>query len=632
MSIQEATPERKPDRGFSLARVVRLASLIALGVGGYAAYQLLPSWSQILSSREAAAVRRHAGVLFVDVLLIAYPLAILASILGTVVLVCLRVRARSHGGRRKAEPARSKSQLQARLLLLCVSTMLSLAAFEAGAAAWRSKLHESPNLAVVVPRGEPFDGGDPADPDEDDPDLPGVPERRQPRSPGSAPPLRILVIGESSARGEPYHPWLSVAQIAAWRLEKVFPGRTFQVDMWAKGGVNLETMHNKLTGLSYRPDALMVYVGHNEFQSRYAWMREVDHYLDDHPELGGAQRQWAVKLFLRVSPLFQLLDETREHQRLDALPPRMVTRTLVDRPTCTLAESKAIEEDFERRLESIAVFCESINTLPIFVIPACDDAGWDPSRSVLAAETPRAERAAFAKEVMHARALETKDRSEAVRIYRELVKRHPEFAETHYRLARLLERTGTWDEAREHYVQARELDGLPLRCTERFRQAYRLVAARHPSVLLVDGPRVLEAKSRHGIINFRFFHDAQHPNLAGYIALAEDLMIQLRARHAFGWTDEKAVPAIDADACVRHFDLNAAKWAYVCKRDLGFFRASSYVRFDPDFRNERAVQYLRAGALIREGGSPADAGIPGWPMPPPPAKSHRIPGRQTKTL
>ena len=91
------------------------------------------------------------------------------------------------------------------------------------------------------------------------------------------------MIGESSGRGEPYHPWLSVAQIAAWRLEKVFPGSTIQVDMWATGGAILETMHKKLAGLTYRPDALMVYVGHNEFQGRYAWMREVDHYLGRRP-------------------------------------------------------------------------------------------------------------------------------------------------------------------------------------------------------------------------------------------------------------------------------------------------------------------------------------------------------------
>ncbi len=131
--------------------------------------------------------------------------------------------------------------------------------------------------------------------------------------------------------------------------------------------------------------------------------------------------------------------------------------------------------------------------------------------------------------------LEAKDPAEAVRIYRELVKRHPEFAETHYRLARLLEQTGAWDEARDHYAKARECDGMPLRCPEPLRQAYREVAAGHPSVVLVDGPRVLEAKSRHGIIDDRFFHDAQHPNLHGYVALAEDLLNQLCSRGAFSW-------------------------------------------------------------------------------------------------
>ena len=106
---------------------------------------------------------------------------------------------------------------------------------------------------------------------------------------------------------------------------------------------------------------------------------------------------------MRLSPLYRLLDETRERQRLDSIPPHVVTRELVDHPLCTPAETQAIAVDFRRRLESIALYCESIGTLPIFVIPPGNDAGWDPSRSILAAETPRALRDAFAKEVVHAR-------------------------------------------------------------------------------------------------------------------------------------------------------------------------------------------------------------------------------------
>ena len=219
---------------------------------------------------------------------------------------------------------------------------------------------------------------------------------------GAGRPLRILVIGESSAQGEPYHPWLSVAQIVAWRLERVFPGRAIQVDMWAYGGAILRTMHQKLAGLNYRPDALMVYVGHNEFQGADAWMREVDHYLDDDPAPLDVARLAGKFSILRYSPLCRLLGETRERQRLDALPPRIVTRKVVDRPLCTAKEFQAVADDFERRLESTAVYCESIGTLPIYVIPPCNDAGWDPSRSVLAAETPRTERDEYAREVADA--------------------------------------------------------------------------------------------------------------------------------------------------------------------------------------------------------------------------------------
>ncbi len=597
MSVTEHPRPSEPAHGFTWGRVIRLGLLVVLCVAGYAAFQLVPGWFRFLAGRETAVLRRNVAILFVDTLLIAYPLTLLAAVVGAIVLFFLLTRARS---RRRRNPDLPTSLLPARLLLLCCSTLLALAGFEAGAAAWRSRLDRSPDLRAVAASAEADHHIGP----EKDSGLPSGLHGEEAAAAGAGRPLRILVIGESSAQGEPYHPWLSVAQIVAWRLEKVFPGRAIQVDMWAHGGAILRTMHQKLAGLNYRPDALMVYVGHNEFQGRYAWMREVDHYSDDDHvprDVAGSSGLFSV---LRYSRVCLLLGETRERQRLDALPPRMVTRKLVDRPLCTVAEFQAVTDDFERRLESIARYCESIGTVPIYVIPPCNDAGWDPSRSVLAAETPRAERDEFAREVAHARALEPKAPDEARSIYRDLVKRHPEFAETHFRLAGLLEQSGEWDEARDHFVKARESDGMPLRCPEPLREMYRKVAARHSSIVLVDGPRVLETRSRHGIIDGYFFHDAQHPNLRGYAALAEDLMKQLSERRAFSWPEGKPVPVIDAEMCARHFGIDATRWAEIASRDFWFFRIAAYIRFDPQFRNERAREYLQAAAAIRAGRAP----------------------------
>jgi tetratricopeptide (TPR) repeat protein len=590
---------------------------VVLGVFGYITIDLLPSWFHELKGPDARALGRGAAIAFLDGLLIAYAPALVGALAGTVVLAYRRSRGRI------ALPL-------ARLLSLSVSVLLGAVILEAGAAGWRAWLHRDPELPGTVARANTSDARAGAGPGAVSGAGPRLPDRF-PATPGetSGPvnALKILVIGESSARGEPYHPWLSVGQIVAWRLKQVFPGRSIQVDIWATGGATLETMHNKLAGLTYRPDALFLYVGHNEFQARYAWMRDVDYYADvDRPPRGPLFP--VVASFAAISPLCRLIQETREQRRLDMLPPRTVTRELIDRPVCTAAEAAELVADFERRLEAIAGYCETIAAVPIFVIPPSNDAGFDPSRSVLAPETTKPQRTAFARAVARARALEKKDRAQAIAIDRELVRSHPEFAEAHYRLALLLEQTGRWDEAQAHYAAARETDAMPLRCPEPFRQVYREVSARHPAVMLVDGPAVLAAQSPHGIVDDRFFHDAQHPNLRGYAALAEEVLNQMCARRAFGWPMAAEVPVVDIEACVRHFQIDATRWEKICSRGSAFFRATAYIRYDPRFRNERSAAYERSAAAIRSGVAPADAAIPGWPLPPRPATSRVIPVRQ----
>jgi hypothetical protein len=136
MSEPENPTQPEPARRFTRVRMIRLALLVALGVAGYALYQLAPAWFESFSGRETALLRRNAAILFVDALLIAYPLTLFAAVSGAVVLVFLRLRARSLSHRRRS-PGLAKTLWQARLLLLCCSTLLGLAVFEAGAAAWR---------------------------------------------------------------------------------------------------------------------------------------------------------------------------------------------------------------------------------------------------------------------------------------------------------------------------------------------------------------------------------------------------------------------------------------------------------------------------------------------------------------
>ena len=191
--------------------------------------------------------------------------------------------------------------------------------------------------------------------------------------------------------------------------------------------------------------------------------------------------------------------------------------------------------DFQRRLEAIVAYCERIKCLPILIIPPGNDA-LGPSQSYVRPETRVQARRDFFRRLAEIRSGEQSNPAGAIESYRDALAEQPTHAQAHHRLARLLESAGEFSDANRHYVLARDFDGLPMRCHSRLEAAYRTVAKHHPqSAILVDGPAVLRAKSRHGILDNDLFHDNVHPTLRSHAALAEAVLSGLKARAAFGW-------------------------------------------------------------------------------------------------
>lgn len=83
--------------------------------------------------------------------------------------------------------------------------------------------------------------------------------------------VNIVVLGESSTLGVPYHGWLSAGRIVAWKLEEAMPDRRFPITHLAQAGFKLDQVHQIMQKLERRPDLVILYAGHNEFQSRYDW-------------------------------------------------------------------------------------------------------------------------------------------------------------------------------------------------------------------------------------------------------------------------------------------------------------------------------------------------------------------------
>ena len=238
-------------------------------------------------------------------------------------------------------------------------------------------------------------------------------------------------------------------------------------------------------------------------------------------------------------------------------PPRGGHRTLVDVPAYTEDERRILFDDFRKRLDRIVSWAEALGALPVLVLPAANDAGFEPNRSYLGPETRYAERARVAEEFLSIRAEEDRDPLSSINRYRELLSRHPSFAEAHYRLGVRLDAKGEDEEAYQHFVLARDLDGFPMRMPSDFQQAYRDVAKKHRSIL-VDGQALFHMIGRDGQLDESYFLDAMHPTLRGQAALARSILQGLRAAHAFGWPESVPAPRVDPADLVKEYHLGSA--------------------------------------------------------------------------
>ncbi len=481
-----------------------------------------------------------------------------------------------------------RSGWRRRIIPVCIflgSTMFSVLLLEGASAGWLAWKHRMPRLPVDFPKSA-------ADRNE----------------------LSLVVLGGSSAMGYPYDPYLSIGKIVAWQLEKAVPGRPVALNIEAEPAKNLEDMHKRLAKLERRPDAVIVYSGHNEFLSRYETQRDAGY--AEAPRSGLMHRLYRLSL---RSPFCQLLYETARTYRLGAPPPRMNQHRLLDAPAVYPSELQERLADFDRRLEAIVTYCDRVGAVPILVIPPANESGFEPNRTVLSAPGSDARQEQLVAAFRHAREVEASDREASIAEYRALIAEEPEFAEAHFRLARLLELAGHYDEARARYVAARDLDGYPVRCRTDFMRIYHEVAGRH-GCILVDGPEVLRARSAHGILDDTLFHDAHHPTFVGHLGLAQAVMDRLHERKLLGLGNVGGTaPIIDPSECATRFTVNDKLWSDVAIKAGTYFKQLASARYDTSERLAKSDRYLKAGEDMRAGRArPEETRTPGISLNPPP--------------
>jgi hypothetical protein len=287
MSESGQSAEKVP----AISRRVRIIPVVKVALGAtlaFVVYAVVPPW---LRAEVTEPQLRCIRLGFLTALLSGYLAALAISLVGGVTLgwQCWRQRRRDPG---RVHPAKARG------LLFCLAMLLALGMAEITAGVWLAWIHRIP----VLPVSFPAEGGSP--------DLPTQFASTEDEA------VHIVVVGESSAEGVPYRSWLSVGEIVAWQLRRAIPGRTFRVENQARSGTRLEQMHQRLASLTHRPDAIIIYAGHNEFYARHAWTHEVSpYYLDDKLVLAPAPFR---KIAGRFSRLVRLIDEAIDREQVAA--------------------------------------------------------------------------------------------------------------------------------------------------------------------------------------------------------------------------------------------------------------------------------------------------------------------------
>jgi len=118
--------------------------------------------------------------------------------------------------------------------------------------------------------------------------------------------------------------------------------------------------------------------------------------------------------------------------------------------------------------------------------------------------------------------------SAAVEQYVQAIEIDDSYADLRFRLGRCYWAIGEYDDSREHYIQARELDTLRFRADNKINEIIRDVTGEKTpqGVYLVDACQVFEKNSPHGIPGEELFYEHVHMNIKGNYLLAVTIFQQ----------------------------------------------------------------------------------------------------------
>jgi tetratricopeptide (TPR) repeat protein len=321
--------------------------------------------------------------------------------------------------------------------------------------------------------------------------------------------FRILLLGGSAASGQPA-PAFSIARVLEEMLGAAYPELQFEIINAAMPGVNSHVLRGIAEDwVTWQPDVLVVYCGHNEVAGPYGpgatwapWarsevaLRAVDTWFRSRMGQWHARQGWSWTSGVGEASAQEIsLDDPR----------------LLD-----------VRERFVENLRQIARAGQTVGATTLVCTPLANQRDWAPFRSGHRAGLPESTAAEWRRVMAQAeKQADAGEWARAEELYRQALALDDHPADLSFRLARVLSAQGRLDEAKTWYRQAMDRDLLRLRADSRLNQAIRELVA--PGLDVVDTASAAALISREEVLGDDLLLDHVHLTWPGSVKVATEL-------------------------------------------------------------------------------------------------------------
>lgn len=331
---------------------------------------------------------------------------------------------------------------------------------------------------------------------------------------------RIVTIGGSTMLGFPYEPDWGIGNVAVQQLSDRFPDRQFVLDNIARTGVNLEMAISYINKLTFLPDVLVVYSGHNE-------------YFHDLEEVKEARKtSWGiVDELLAWSPSFRLIRPLIARRTGHGIWFPKSGYFRFESTPAHIEQSRV--NRYRDHLRRLFEWAANNQVTTVFCMPASDAATYSPILSVYHSSDPKTHERMRTK-LQHAWDLLNDDRfKESLQLCQQLLKQSPEIAEFHYLAGRCCRKLRRTEEAKAYFDSATQLDSAAIRMKSTYLTAGR-DEANDQNVPIINCPALLEQLVDDGIIDDRLFLDGVHPKLEAHYVIGTAVAEAIASNAPFG--------------------------------------------------------------------------------------------------